>query len=126
MEPISKMDEATAQALASLTEMIKAHEVIQEYQALEENVQQNQRLNELIEQIKDKQKEAVAFSHYEKPEAEKVVIKELDELTTQFKEHFLVRTYQENLVEANALLQNIVEKIQETVNEEIQKNDDEK
>lgn len=126
MEPISKMDEETTKALEKLTEMIKEHDVIQEYQLLEENVQQNQRLNGLIEQIKAKQKEAVAFSHYEKPEAEKVVIKELDTLTTQFKEHFLVRTYQDNLVEANALLQSIVERIQETVNEEIQKNDDEK
>ncbi|MBO0440338.1 RicAFT regulatory complex protein RicA family protein [Candidatus Enterococcus ikei] len=120
MEP-SITDKRINEELTKLLTLLGEDELIQRYKKLEEKVQNNEKLNELVEQIKAAQKDAVQFAHYDKPEAEKAAIKRADELTKEFDEHPLVVAYREQLMEANDLLQHVTDMIQYRINEELEK-----
>ncbi|ALS38765.1 cell fate (sporulation/competence/biofilm development) regulator YmcA (YheA/YmcA/DUF963 family) [Enterococcus rotai] len=120
MEP-SITDKKTNEELTKLLALIGEDELIQRYKELEAKVQKNEKLTDLVEQIKAAQKDAVQFAHYDKPEAEKAAIKRADELTKEFDEHPLVVAYREQLMEANDLLQHVTDMIQYRINEELEK-----
>ena len=115
----SLLDEATKAHLQRLTDLLKENELIQDYQMSEEKAQNHAHLNQLIADIKIKQKEAVAFNHYGKPEAEKIAIKEAEAFTKEFNEHMVVTSYQDALVEANDILQHLVATVQDELKEQI-------
>lgn len=115
----SLLDEATKAHLQRLTDLLKENELIQDYQKIEEKAQNHAHLNQLIADIKIKQKEAVAFNHYGKPEAEKIAIKEAEAFTKEFNEHMVVTSYQDALVEANDILQHLVATVQDELKEQI-------
>lgn len=115
----SLLDEATKAHLQRLTDLLKENELIQDYQMIEEKAQNHAHLNQLIADIKIKQKEAVAFNHYGKPEAEKIAIKEAEAFTEEFNEHMVVTSYQDALVEANDILQHLVATVQDELKEQI-------
>ena len=115
----SLLDEATKAHLQRLTDLLKENELIQDYQMIEEKAQNHAHLNQLIADIKIKQKEAVAFNHYGKPEAEKIAIKEAEAFTKEFNEHMIVTSYQDALVEANDILQHLVATVQDELKEQI-------
>lgn len=120
MEP-SITDKKVNEELTKLLALLGEDELIQRYKVLEEKVQNNEKLTELVEQIKAAQKDAVQFAHYDKPEAEKAAIKRADDLTREFDEHPLVVAYREQLMEANDLLQHVTDMIQYRINEELEK-----
>ena len=120
MEP-AIVDEEINKELARLLTLIGEDEVIKRYKELEMKIKNNQKLTELVEQIKEAQKDAVQFAHYGKPEAEKEAIVRADALTKQFDDHPLVIAYREQLIEANDLLQYLTDKIQFRINEELEK-----
>lgn len=120
MEP-SIEDKRINEELTKLLTLLGEDELIQRYKELEEKVQNNEKLTDLVEQIKAAQKDAVQFAHYDKPEAEKAAIKRADELTKEFDEHPLVVAYREQLMEANDLLQHVTDMIQYRINEELEK-----
>ncbi|WP_206912461.1 hypothetical protein IGL98_003295 [Enterococcus sp. DIV0840] len=120
MEP-SITDKKVNEELTKLLTLLGEDELIQRYKELEEKVQNNEKLTDLVEQIKAAQKDAVQFAHYDKPEAEKAAIKHADELTKEFDEHPLVVAYREQLMEANDLLQHVTDMIQYRINEELEK-----
>ncbi|EOH95017.1 hypothetical protein UAW_02096 [Enterococcus haemoperoxidus ATCC BAA-382] len=120
MEPSIK-DKKINEELMKLLTLLGEDELIQRYKELEEKVQKNEKLTDLVEQIKAAQKDAVQFAHYDKPEAEKAAIKRADELTKEFDEHPLVVAYREQLMEANDLLQHVTDMIQYRINEELEK-----
>lgn len=115
----SLLDEATKAHLQRLTDLLKENELIQDYQMIEEKAQNHAHLNQLIADIKIKQKEAVTFNHYGKPEAEKIAIKEAEAFTKEFNEHMVVTSYQDALVEANDILQHLVATVQDELKEQI-------
>ena len=115
----SLLDEATKAHLQRLTDLLKENELIQDYQMIEEKAQNHAHLNQLIADIKIKQKEAVAFNPYGKPEAEKIAIKEAEAFTKEFNEHMVVTSYQDALVEANDILQHLVATVQDELKEQI-------
>ncbi|MGX7243886.1 RicAFT regulatory complex protein RicA family protein [Enterococcus quebecensis] len=120
MEP-SITDKGINEELTKLLALIGEDDLIKRYKELEEKVQNNEKLTDLVEQIKAAQKDAVQFAHYDKPEAEKAAIKRADELTKEFDEHPLVVAYREQLMEANDLLQHVTDMIQYRINEELEK-----
>ncbi|MBP2099948.1 YlbF family regulator [Enterococcus rivorum] len=120
MKP-STNEEKINYELERLLALIEENETIQQYKKLEVKVQKNEKLTALVEQIKQAQKDAVQFAHYNKPEAEREALKLADQLTKEFDEHPLVIAYREQLVEANDLLQHITDQIQYKVNEELEK-----
>ena len=112
-----EQETAVKAALDKLSELLEQNEVIQQYKLLKQRVEQNKYLDELIEKIKQAQKDAVQFAHYGKPEAEREAIKQADRLTEEFNQHPLVLAYREQLVEANDLVQHLTALIQRKVNE---------
>lgn len=120
MKP-SIVDEEVNKELSRLLSLIGEDEVIIRYKELEKKIKENEKLTNLVEEIKAAQKDAVQFAHYGKPEAEKEAISRADELTKQFDNHPLVIAYREQLIEANDLLQFITDRIQYRINEELER-----
>lgn len=120
MEPTINEEKINLE-LQKLLKMIEENETIQQYKKLEARIQKNEKLTNLVEEIKRAQKDAVQFAHYNKPEAEKEALKLANQLTAEFDEHPLVVAYRERLIEANDLLQHITDQIQYKVNNELEK-----
>lgn len=117
LEQEKKAIEPQVQAsLDELLHLLNQSEIIQSYKEIEARISGHEGLHELTEAIKVKQKEAVKFAHYGKPEAEKHAIKEADALTAQFDEHPLVIRYRQKLIEANDLLQHVTNLLEEKIN----------
>jgi cell fate (sporulation/competence/biofilm development) regulator YmcA (YheA/YmcA/DUF963 family) len=107
--------------LGKLLQLLDQNETIKRYKEIEERVNNNEKLTQLVEDIKQAQKDAVQFAHFGKREAEKEAIKRADELTAQFDAHPLVIAYREQLAEANDLLQHITAMIQRGINDQLEK-----
>lgn len=70
MNPLNKEPEIQV-ALEQLVDLLAEHDSIQEFQKVQQRALQNEKLQTLEEQIKQVQKVAVQFAHYDKPEAKK-------------------------------------------------------
>ena len=109
--------------LNRLIEMLGKNEVIVRYQEAEENTKDNRALEQSVETIKSKQKEAAAFEHYAKPAAAAKTAAELAELNKQLKDSIAVQQYREALWDANELLENVISIIQRGVDDAIEKDE---
>ncbi len=109
--------------LNRLIEMLGKNEVIVRYQEAEENTKDNRALEQLVETIKSKQKEAAAFEHYAKPAAAEKTVAELADLNKQLKDSIAVQQYREALWDANELLENVISIIQRGVDDAIEKDE---
>lgn len=107
--------------LQRLNQLLDENEIIVRFREIEARVQQNEKLDELVEQIKQAQKDAVQYAHYDKPEAEKQALALADTLTKEFDEHPLVVAYREQLLEANDLIQHLTKRIHKAVNHSLEK-----
>ena len=112
-------------ALETLLEKIGKNEVIEEYKQIAQKVDQHEGLKNLVEEIKQHQKDAVQFAHYEKLEAEKEAIRLADAKQKAFDEHPLVIAYREKLIEANDLLQHVTFLIEQNINHYLEEKLDE-
>lgn len=120
-----QLDPDIQEKLDVLLQLISENEVIQEFQRLEEKINQNESIQQLTEEIKQAQQDAVQFGHYDKPNAEQEAIRRADELTKQLDEHPLVVRYREVLFEANDLLHSITTTIEQAVNEQADEKNEE-
>lgn len=111
-----EIDPIVQAALTELLSQLGQSEIIQSYKQIEARVSGHEGLHALTEKIKVKQKEAVKFAHYGKPEAEKQAIKAADELTAEFDQHPLVIRYRQKLIEANDLLQHMTNLLEDKIN----------
>ena len=93
--------------LNSLIEILKKNEVITRYQEVKENIKENRALEQLIEAIKSKQKEAA----------------ELADLNKQLKDSIAVQQYREALWDANELLENVIGIIQRGIDDAVEKDE---
>ncbi|MGM0214627.1 hypothetical protein IGI42_002179 [Enterococcus sp. AZ109] len=94
--------------------------MIRSYQTIKSRVDANTSLHTLQEEIKQAQKDAVHFAHYDKPIAEKEAVKKADALTKQMEQHPLVTSYREQLAEANDLLHHLTSMIQTEINQALE------
>lgn len=94
--------------------------MIRGYQTVKGRVDANTSLHTLQEEIKQAQKDAVHFAHYDKPAAEKEALKKADALTEKMEQHPLVTAYREHLSEANDLLQHLTSMIQTEINQALE------
>lgn len=101
-----------------LVESLKKKEEIIRYQAAAKRVESNLWLTEMVEKIKAKQQELVNFEYYEKPEAYKVTLQELNELNNELEENITVKQYRDALYEANEIVQRLFSQLQAAVEEE--------
>ena len=88
-----------------------------------ENIKENRALEQLVEAIKSKQKEAAAFEHYAKPAAAEKTAAELADLNKQLKDSIAVQQYREALWDANELLENVIGIIQRGIDDAVEKDE---
>lgn len=100
--------------------LLTTHESVQTFKDIQGKAQNHPGLKELEEKIKRAQKDAVAYAHYDKPEAEKQAVQEINDLNKAYKTHPLVENYRDRLIEADELLQHVSTMIQKEVNERIE------
>lgn len=106
--------------LNHLNQLLRDHPVMIAFKDIQIRAQQHTQLKELEEGIKRAQKDAVQFAHYGKPEAEKVAIQQIQDLTKQYNEHPVVVHYRDCLYEANELLHYVTSSLQKKVNQAIE------
>ncbi|WP_100399273.1 RicAFT regulatory complex protein RicA family protein [Bacillus sp. FJAT-44742] len=102
-----------------LGKLIAGTEEVDFFKRAEKQINQNLKVQELIGQIKKKQKEAVNLQHYQKGEALKKVEKEIDELNVQLDEIPIVNEFKSSQTEVNELLQLVSGTISNKVTDEI-------
>lgn len=119
MELLSEEPEIQV-ALEQLVHLLGEHDFIKEFQEIQQRALQNKHLQNLEKQIKQAQKAAVQFAHYDKSEAEKQANAEIDRLKKEYENHPLVIRYREKMLNANELLHYITVNFEKKVNEAIE------
>lgn len=120
-----QLDPAIQEKVDDLLQLLSENEVIQEYQRLEQKINNHPSIQQLTEEIKQVQQDAVQFAHYGKPNAEQEAVRRADELTNQLDKHPLVVRYRELLFEANDLLHAITTTIETEINEVVDEKNEE-
>lgn len=103
-----------------LAELLATSDEVQMYQRAEKQIQENQKIQSLIAQIKKKQKEIVGFEYFQNEEMVKKIEKEMEELQDELDAIPLVQQFQQTQSDINYLLQLVVQILRETLSEKIQ------
>ncbi|WP_373896080.1 RicAFT regulatory complex protein RicA family protein [Virgibacillus natechei] len=88
-----------------LADMLASTEEIDRFKQVEAKINDNQKVQKLIQKIKTLQKQAVNFQAYEKKEALKKVEAEIDRLQDEIDEIPVVQEFKETQVVVNDVLQ---------------------
>src|SRR5690606_11151364 len=89
------------------------------FKKAEQQIKKNDRVQQLIGQIKHKQKQAVHLEHYEKEKALQEMDAHLAELEAELDAIPVVQEFKQSQIEVNDLLQLITSIISNTVTDEI-------
>lgn len=110
-----KIEPLVEKELEHLITLLTNKEEIITYQQAEQNVEGSQWIQDTIEKIKNKQRDLVNFEYYEKPEAYRKTLLELEELNKKIDENITVQHYRTSLFEANEVVQFVFERLQEQI-----------
>lgn len=102
-----------------LAELILTTEEVQQFQKAEKLVQSHERLQEIIAQMKKKQKEIVAFESFQNKQMVEKIEGELSALQDELDGIPLVVEFQQSQTDVNYLLQLIISVIRDTIAEKI-------
>lgn len=102
-----------------LAEMISNSSEIEFYKKAEQQIKANEKIQELIAQIKKKQKEAVALEALGRSELIKKIEQEMDDLHEELDGIPLVSQFKQTQIDINDLLQMVTNVIANTVSEKI-------
>lgn len=103
----------------NLAELITTSHEVQLFKKAEALLENHQEVQSLIQQIKKKQKEAVAFETFENPQMVAKIEAEIDELQNKLDEYPLVNQFKQAQDDINYLLQLVISVIRDTVAEKI-------
>jgi len=112
------------QKAKELAELISTSEEVLFYKKAERQIQENDRIQELIKAIKKKQKEVVAFESFENPEMVKKIEAEQQGLQDELDGIPIVEQFKQSQTDLNQLLQLVVSVIRDSVTEKIQLDDE--
>ena len=104
-----------------LASMISSLEEVQFYQEAEKAINQNKKVQELVDTIKKLQKQSVNFLHYGKNEAYKQTELQIEQLQTELNQLPIVTQFQSSQAEVNNLLQEITTLIEKEVEKKMDK-----
>lgn len=107
---------AKTQELADL--LATSDEVIT-YQKAEIQIQQNERIQNLISAVKKKQKEIVAFESFKNEVMVKKIEAEMNQLQDELDEIPIVQQFQQTQTDINYLLQLVVSVIKDSISDKI-------
>jgi cell fate (sporulation/competence/biofilm development) regulator YmcA (YheA/YmcA/DUF963 family) len=102
-----------------LATLIAETEEVTIFKKIEEQLSENQKVNYLIQQIKDLQKQAVNLEHFEKTNALRNTENILNEMQTELDSMPFIQEYKRSRFEANELLQMVTSIISDTVSDEL-------
>lgn len=109
------------QAVATLNRLLSDLPQVEEFQKTAAQVRQNEKIAQMEEAIKAAQKEVVAMEHYDKPEAKKIALQKVTDLTAAYDEMPLVISYRQQLLQVNDLLQYVTQRLQQGVEKILEK-----
>jgi len=104
-----------------LAKMVSETEEVDFFKRAEAQINQNKKVQALIAEIKQHQKEAVNLQHYRKNEALKQVEEKIDQLMDEVDSIPIVKEFKQSQMDVNDLLQLIAKTISDTVTNEITK-----
>lgn len=103
-----------------LADLIFTSEEVQHYRRAEQQINGNERVQQLISQIKKKQKEVVAFeTTFKNADMVKKIEAEMEELQDELDGIPIVSEFQQSQSDINYLLQLVVSIVRDTVSEKI-------
>lgn len=103
--------EEVMQEAGRLAERLKETEEVDFFIRAEKQINDNVRIQNLIQEIKDKQKQAVNFQHYEKTEAKRQVEAQINDLHEEIENIPIVGQFRQSQTEVNYILQLISDQI---------------
>ncbi|VEF48326.1 master regulator for biofilm formation [Bacillus freudenreichii] len=102
-----------------LAKMIANTDEVDFFKRAEAQINENQKVREMIASIKSLQKQAVNFQHYEKDRALKLVEEKLENLEKELDEIPIVQEFKQSQRDVNDLLQMVASAISNKVTDEI-------
>ncbi|MEH7226110.1 RicAFT regulatory complex protein RicA family protein [Bacillus sp. JJ1566] len=111
--------EQIVERATELAKMISETEEVDFFKRAEAQINQNKKVQEMIETIKSLQKQAVNFQHYGKSEALKQVEEKIDNLQAELDSIPVVEEFKNSQIEVNDLLQLVAHTISNNVTNEI-------
>jgi cell fate (sporulation/competence/biofilm development) regulator YmcA (YheA/YmcA/DUF963 family) len=102
-----------------VAKMISETEEVDFFKRAEAQINENQKVRELISSMKSLQKQAVNFQHYGKTEALKMVEAKIEKIEQELDELPIVKEFKQSQVDVNDLLQIVASTISNTVTDEI-------
>ncbi|RFU67853.1 RicAFT regulatory complex protein RicA family protein [Bacillus sp. V59.32b] len=102
-----------------LAKMIAETEEVDFFKRAEAQINENQKVREMIASIKSLQKQAVNFQNYGKEKAYNQVQEKIDALEKQLDEIPLVQEFKQSQVDVNELLQMVASQVSNTVTDMI-------
>ncbi|WP_404450132.1 RicAFT regulatory complex protein RicA family protein [Sutcliffiella horikoshii] len=102
-----------------LAQMIADTEEVEYFQRAEAQINENQKIKEMVASVKSLQKQAVNFQHYGKTEALKKTEAKLDAILAELDEIPIVQEFKTSQTNVNDLLQLVSSYISKTVTDEI-------
>lgn len=102
-----------------LAKMIAESEEVDFFKKAEAQINENQKVREMIASIKSLQKQAVNFQHYGKAEALRQVEEKIDKLQAEIDAIPVVQEFKSSQVDVNDLLQLVASTISNKVTDEI-------
>jgi cell fate (sporulation/competence/biofilm development) regulator YmcA (YheA/YmcA/DUF963 family) len=98
-----------------LAKMIAETEEVDFFKRAEAQINENQKVREMIASIKSLQKQAVNFQHYGKEKAYNQVQEKIDSLEKEMDELPIVQEFKQSQVDVNELLQMVASQVSNTV-----------
>lgn len=102
-----------------IAKMISETEEVDFFKRAEAQINENQKVREMIASIKSLQKQAVNFQHYGKIEALKMVEAKIEKIEEELDEIPIVQEFKQSQADVNDLLQIVAATISNTVTDEI-------
>lgn len=100
----------------SVSNKIKALELIKQYQNVEQQIHENTSIEQKMKQLKLQQKQSVNFQNYGKHQAYQKSEKEISQLEKEINALPIVEEFRSAQFEANELLQLIVSTMEQSLN----------
>lgn len=102
-----------------LADLIGTSEEVQHFKQAEAKIQEHERIQSLIQKMKKKQKEIVAFESFQNKEMVAKIEAEIEQLQDEIDGIPLVNEFQQSQSDINYLLQLVMSVIHDTVSEKV-------
>ncbi|TCZ80241.1 hypothetical protein E0485_04045 [Paenibacillus albiflavus] len=102
-----------------LAELITTSSEVQFFQQADKQISGNEGIQNLINQIKKKQKEIVAFKSFDNPAMVQKIENEIDQLQDELDQVPIVNEFRQSQEDINYLLQLVMGVIRDTISEKI-------